>query len=94
MLMLLHRNRIPVPFADVRIATVAFRDEGFPVSGIAELLLTNEAEKETPVDPNCADLIVDQIDRLVMKSALADRCWRGLASVTLGVWQCNKRTWM
>ena len=83
--MLQHRNRIPVPFADVSIATVALRNKGFPVSGIAELLLANEAEKETTVGANCADLIVDRIDRFVTQSALADRCWRGLASVTLGV---------
>ena len=57
--MLQHRNRIPVPFADVRIATVALRDKGFPVSGVAELLLANEAEKETTVGANCADLIVE-----------------------------------
>jgi hypothetical protein len=51
------------------------------------LLLADEAEKETTVDANCADLIVDRIGRFVMKSAAADRFWRGLASVTLGVWQ-------
>jgi hypothetical protein len=53
---------------------MADRDDRFRFS---RALLTNEAENETSVGVNCADLIVDRIARFVMESAFGGQVLEG-----------------
>jgi hypothetical protein len=55
-----YRTLILILLADVDCNRRAPPGEEFPLSGILELLLTNEPEKEITVDTNCADLIIDR----------------------------------